>query len=64
MKIKDITRHMNDHGTRPRIKVFEHKNDYARLIYEGSPYEVSEELEAKKVNSFTVWGPGYMEINV
>ena len=64
MKIKDIAKHMNDHGTRPRIQVYESRYDYSRLIYEGSPYKVSEEIAAKKINSFTVRGAGFIEINV
>lgn len=64
MKIKDIARHMNDRGMKPRIEVYECHHDYSRLIYEGSPYKVSEELEAKKVNSFTVRGAGFIEIYI
>jgi hypothetical protein len=29
MKIKDITNHMNDYGTRPRIHVYKTENDYS-----------------------------------
>lgn len=64
MKVKDIAKHMNDYGTRPRIQVYEKRYDYSRLIYEGSPYKVSEEIAAKKINSFTVRGAGFIEINV
>lgn len=64
MKVKDIAKHMNDYGTRPRIQVYEKRHDYSQLIYEGSPYKVSEEIAAKKINSFTVRGAGFIEINV
>lgn len=64
MKIKDFEKHMNDRGTRPRIQVYECHYDYCQLIYEGSPYKVSEEIAAKKINSFTVRGAGFVEIYI
>ncbi len=64
MKIKDIERHMNDHGTKPRIRVLKHYDDYSEVIYEGSPYNVSEAIARMKVNSFTVRGVGFLEIHV
>ena len=63
MKVKDIANHMNDYGTRPRIQVYERHHDYSRLVYEGSPYKISEEIGSLKVNSFTVRGAGFIEIN-
>ena len=64
MKVKDIAKHMNNYGTNPRIEVHENNHDYFRIIYEGSPYNVSEEIAAKKINSFTVRGVGFIEIYV
>ena len=63
MKIRDIANHMNDYGTKPRIQVYKRENDYSHLIYEWSPYKISEEIGSLKVNSFTVRGAGFIEIN-
>jgi len=54
---------MNDHGTRPRIKVLKHTQDYALLIYEGRLDNLDDQTASLKVNSFTVLGPGFIEIH-
>lgn len=65
MKIMDIGKLMNDYGTKPRIQVFKYEKeiDSRILIYEGSPYEINKEIGSMKVNSFTVRGTGFLEIN-
>ncbi len=63
MKVKALTRLMNDYGTKPRIKVIKHIEDAAILVYEGSPMNIDEETQGQKVNSFTALGTGYIEIH-
>ena len=62
MKIKALTRLMNDHGTRPRINVLDQRVGCSVLIYEGNPNNISDEIAELKVNSFTVLGKGFIEI--
>jgi len=62
MKVAELTRLMNNRGTRPRIKVYKWKKDCVVLSYEGRPDNVGDEAGKLKVNSFTVLGAGYMEI--
>ncbi|MBR0081574.1 MAG: hypothetical protein IJP98_02405 [Clostridia bacterium] len=64
MKIRDIERHMNDHGTNPRIRVLKHNDDFSELIYEGSPYNIAETIAGLIVESFTVRGVGFLEVHV
>ena len=63
MKVNELTKLMNDHGTRPRIKVLKHMNDCTLLVFEGKPQNMGEEIEKLKVNSFTVLGKGFLEIH-
>ena len=63
MTVKALTRLMNDHGTRPRVKVMRDTGDAAILIYEGSPMNMDEETASMKVNSFTVLGVGFLEVH-
>ena len=63
MKVMDLTKRMNDYGTRPRINVLKHETDRAILIYEGAPGKISDEIGQLKVNSFTVRGVGFIEIH-
>ena len=60
MKIKALTRLMNDHGTRPRINVLDQRVGCSVLIYEGNPNNISDKIA--EVNSFTVLGKGFIEI--
>lgn len=66
MKIKELIKPMNDHGTNPRIMVLKHYDGYSELIYEGSPRkaEVDESIATLKVNTYTIKGKGFMEIHV
>lgn len=64
MKIKDLTKLMNDHGTNPRIMVMKHHDGYSELIFEGSPRNVDASIANEKVNSYTIKGKGFMEIHV
>ena len=54
---------MNDFGTKPRVKVVKHSEDYALLAYEGKPDNIDDEVAELKVNSFTVLAKGYIEIH-
>lgn len=63
MKVGAFARLMNDHGTKPRIKVFKHNSDHSLLFYEGKPDNLDEEVAKLKVNSFTALGTGYIEIH-
>ena len=63
MKIKAITKMMNDYGTNPRAKIIKHCEDCAILVYEGHPDNIDEEIGNLKLNSFTVLGKGYLEIH-
>ena len=64
MKIKALTNLMNDHGTKPRVKVLKHVNGVAILTYQGKVENMDEETASLKVNSFTVLGEGFIEIHV
>lgn len=66
MKIKDFVKLINDHGTKPRIKVFLHCSDFSMLVYEGKPdnFNNNNEFGMHKVNSFTALGKGLIEIHV
>lgn len=63
MKLSALTRMMNDHGTKRRIRVLKHMKDYTLLVYEGDPNNANDEVKALKVNSFTALGTGYLEIH-
>lgn len=63
MKISALTNMMNDHGTKPRVRVLKHTDGVAILVYEGSPQNMDESIEKLKVNSFTVLGAGFVEIH-
>ena len=63
MKVKAFAKMMNDHGTKPHIKVMYHNGDHTLLAYEGKPDNIDEEVADMKVNSFTVLGTGYMELH-
>ena len=63
MKIKELIGLMNDHGTRPRIRVMRHRNEYSLLAYEGKPNNISKEIAELQVFSFTVLGTGFIEIH-
>ena len=63
MKVKVLTNMMNDYGTKPRVKIIKHCNDYSLLVYEGKPENIDEETSGLKVNSFTVLGTGFIEIH-
>ena len=71
MRVKDLTKLINNQGTCPRISVLCYRhyldNDpsnsaYNYLIYEGSPDNISKEVGQLKVNSFTIRGVGFLEI--
>lgn len=63
MKIKELTGLMNDHGTRPRIKVFKPcDRESVALCFEGRPDKAGKDISDMKINSFTVLGPGFIEI--
>lgn len=65
MKVKDIAKHMRGYGpTIMRIRVYECDYDDFRLIYEGRPYEVSEEIADRKVRGFIAKGVNLLEIDV
>ena len=63
MKVKALTRLMNDYGTKPRIKILGHREGYSVLIYEGNPNNIDNEMADLKVNSFTVLDKGFIEIH-
>ena len=63
MKVRVFTRLMNDHGTAPRVRVINHTDDAAILVYEGDPRNMDEEIQGMRVNSFTVLGTGFAEIH-
>lgn len=63
MKIRALTRLMNDYGTRPRVKVMRHIGEAAVLVYEGAPENMDEETAGLKVNSFTALGTGFLEVH-
>lgn len=63
MKVKALTRLMNDYGTRPRINILDHREGCSILIYEGDPNKIDNETAELKVNSFTVLGKGFIEIH-
>ena len=62
MKVKAFVNRMNDRGTNPRINVFKYDGDASILVYEGSPERIDESVAARKVNSFTVLGKGFIAI--
>lgn len=62
MIVYALTRHMNDYGTKPRIRVLKRNDSGYLLIFEGSIYPVDDEIGKLKVNSFTVIGRGHLEI--
>lgn len=64
MKIKELIKPMNDHGTKPRIRVLKHNDDFSELIYEGSTYNIDKTIAELKVESFTVGGIGFLEVHV
>ena len=64
MKIKELIKPMNNHGTNPRIMVLKHYDGYSELIYEGSPRNVDTSIANEIVNSYTVKGKGFIEIHV
>ncbi len=63
MKIKVFAKMMNDHGTKPRVRIMKHTDDAAILVYEGDPRNMDEEIQGMRVNSFTVLGTGFVEIH-
>ena len=63
MKIRAFTRLINDHGTKPRVRVMKHTDDAAILIYEGDPRNMDEEVQDMSINSFTALGTGFVEIH-
>ena len=63
MKVKDFAKHMADHGTKPRIRVYKYTdNDMMLRVYEGRPGNMDEEVGKLKVDTFTVLGKGFVEI--
>ena len=62
MKVKDLTKRMNDYGTRPHIRVLQYETDCNLLVFEGKPDHISSEIASLTVNSFTVLGEGFLEI--
>lgn len=63
MKVKDLVHNMNDHGTKPRVRVIAHRADYPVLLYEGSIENFDLRFADLKVNSFTALGKGFIEIH-
>ena len=63
MKIKELTRRMNNHGTEARIRVLKHTDDANILVYVGYPRNIDEAIGNMRVNSFTVIGRGFIEIH-
>lgn len=63
MKLHALTNLMNDHGTKPRVKVYKSTDMGALLIYEGHPDAADDEIKQLKANSFTVLGKGLLEIH-
>ena len=63
MKVKDFAKCMNDHGTKPRIRVFKaDEHEMLRWVYEGRPDNIDEEIGKLKLNTFTALGKGLIEI--
>lgn len=58
MKVKDLIRLMNDHGTNPRIKLLKCSDP----IYEGNPDYADNTMKQLTINSFTVIGRGQIDI--
>ena len=62
MTIEELTKLMNDEGTKPNIAVLDMCEDYNLLIYEGNPDKADKEISERTVNSFTVLGRGFLKI--
>lgn len=63
MKVKALISKMNDHGTRPRVRVMKRTDGATILVYEGSPANADETIRDLSVITFTVLGHGFLEIN-
>ena len=64
MKVNELLHVMNDHGTKPRVRIIAHYRDYSGLVYEGRLDYYDHTCADKKVNSFTVLGKGFIEIHI
>ena len=63
MKVKELLRLMNDHGTKPYVQVFDSgRRRMSILIYEGKPEDVDEETGKMKVNGFVSVGIGHFKV--
>ena len=63
MKVKALTRMINDYGTKPHIRVMKHTDSCSVLVFEGKPSNIDEATEKLKVNSFTILAKGFLEIH-
>ena len=64
MKVSELLHVMNDHGTKPRIRIVKHYNDYSGIVYEGRLDHYDLIYSECKVSSFTVLGKGFIEIHI
>ena len=48
MKLHNLTRLMNDHGTNPRVKVYKSTDMGAMLIYEGHPDSADDDINSSR----------------
>lgn len=62
MKVKELTRLMNDHGTNPVVYIVKYDTGFLRHVYTGRPDKINDEVANLKVNSFTVEGEGSLII--
>lgn len=64
MKVRELLHIMNDHGTKPRIRIIKHHSDYSGVVYEGRLDHYDAGFSDHKVNSFTALGKGFIEIHI
>lgn len=69
MKVKALTKLINDHGTKPHIEVLCKSRgeenglaDYLFLAYEGKPQNLTSDIENLSVSSVTILGEGFLRI--
>lgn len=62
MKVKQLTKLINDHGTHPRITIMLNDGDANLLRYEGKPENIDDSVAELKVRSFTILGAGCLKI--
>lgn len=64
MKVSELTRLMNDHGTKPKVRILKRVSMGWLVAYEGPPNSIDKDFMSIKVSSFTATGNGCIEIYV